>query len=86
MREVQVTCIQCGQTDGYLESEPSDYTSVPTGIIQIPWKCSHCGYPEVKWDRWGNRTYSPTTTIVITVKDADGNPIKVTEEKQLSFV
>jgi len=85
MREVQVTCAQCGQSDGYLESEPSDYTSVPTGIIQMPWKCRHCGYPEVRWDRWENQTYMPITTILITIKDADGNPIKVREEKQLSF-
>lgn len=88
MREVQIQCVQCGQWDGYLESEPSDYTSVPMGTVtlQKPWKCVHCGYPEIKWDRWGGQHYSHTnTTVLITIRDADGNPIKVIDEKQLSF-
>ena len=53
MKEVQVTCPQCGQNDAYFEYEKGDFTSInPPFIYQQPWKCRYCGYPEVNWNNW----------------------------------
>ena len=54
-REVQITCPQCGQTSGHIETEASDFsTGNYVMSIQIPWKCPTCGYPEVKWSNMVN--------------------------------
>ena len=79
MREVQFTCGQCGQTSGYLEPEPSDYTSIPGGVIfHQPWKCCHCGYPEIFWTEHGFQ-YRPQEIRMakMRITDEDGNTIKV---------
>ena len=48
MKEVKWICPQCGKEDVYFESESGDFTS-PSQIVNIPWKCGSCGYPEVTW-------------------------------------
>lgn len=77
VKEIQVTCPQCGQTSGHLESEPCDYTGQWTIQMQVPWKCPTCGYPEVVWTKWG-ATWTPAV-VQYTYKttDENGNEIKL---------
>ena len=78
MKEVKWICPQCGKEDVYFESESGDFTS-PTQIVNIPWKCRSCGYPEVIWyyDRWHSLSY-PDFKVKVNYKitDTDGNLIK----------
>lgn len=74
-REVQVTCPQCGQTSGHLETEPSDYTGQYTIQIQVPWKCPTCGYPEVTWTKYG-AYWTQSVRYISTITDANGEVIK----------
>jgi len=68
MREVQVTCPQCGRDDAYLEPELQDYTA----MIFIPskWKCRNCGYPDFIWDTKERWNYPEESHIVIKIVDS----------------
>ena len=76
MREVQVTCPQCGQSDAYVEHEKGDFTNPYTIFLQQPWKCRSCGYPEVNWNNWARIWIPQKVTVNFKITDADGNVIK----------
>ena len=80
MIEVQVDCPQCGAHDAYLQPEKGDYTaSVNTWIYEKKWVCSHCGYTDTVWTKWGSYTINskPQYTINVTITDENGKEIKL---------
>ena len=84
MREVQVVCPQCGGSDAYLEPEKGDYTGVPCGtVFHQPWRCRHCGYPEVIWTQYG-AIYRPQQPIVgkitITINGVPVDPVCLSKD------
>lgn len=83
MKEVQVTCPQCGGNDAYLETEKGDYTApASTWIYEKKWVCSHCGYPDTIWTKWGSYTINvqPQYKLKITVTDQNGKEIELPTE------
>ena len=80
MKEIQVTCPQCGGNDTYLEAEKSDYTTpASTWIYNKKWICPHCGYPDTVWTKWGSYTTNENLqyTINVTVTDSEGKEVKL---------
>lgn len=75
MKEIHVTCPQCGQEDGYFEYEQGDLTGVNPVIFQRPWKCRFCGYPEVNWNNYTNVSI-PKVIVNFKITDAQGNVIR----------
>jgi C4-type Zn-finger protein len=82
-KEVQVTCPQCGGNDAYIETEQSDYTApASTWIYHKKWICSHCGWPDTVWTKFGSYTTNenPQYSIDVTITDSEGKEIKLPKE------
>jgi len=75
MKEVKVTCPQCGQDDVYFEYEKGDFTADYIWIIKQPWQCRVCGYPYISWNRW-NHIHISKPVVHIKITDEYGNIVK----------